>query len=37
MAPNSKNDDEYQFARPRSTWKPNVSQIGAMEMDIYRE
>jgi hypothetical protein len=27
-APNSKNDDEYQFARPRSTWKPNVSQIG---------
>jgi hypothetical protein len=28
MAPNSKNDDEYQFARPRSTWKPNVAQIG---------
>jgi hypothetical protein len=28
MAPNSKNDDEYQFARARSTWKPNFAQIG---------
>ena len=27
MAPNSKNDDDYQFARPRSTWKPNFAQI----------
>jgi hypothetical protein len=27
MASNSKNDDEYQFARPRSTWKPNFAQI----------
>ena len=23
MAPNSKNDDGYQFARTKSTWKPN--------------
>jgi hypothetical protein len=28
MAPNSKNDDGYQFARIKSTWKPNFSQIG---------
>ena len=28
MAPNSKNDDDYEFARPRSTWKPNFAQIG---------
>jgi hypothetical protein len=28
MAPNSKNDDYYQFAKPRSTWKPNFAQIG---------
>jgi hypothetical protein len=28
MAPNSKIDDDYQFARPRSTWKPNFVQIG---------
>jgi hypothetical protein len=28
MSPNSKNDDDYQFARPRSTWKPNFAQIG---------
>jgi hypothetical protein len=28
MAPNSKNNDYYQFARPRSTWKPNFAQIG---------
>jgi hypothetical protein len=28
MAHNSKNDDDYQFARPRSTWKPNFAQIG---------
>jgi len=28
MAPNSKNDDNYQFARPRSIWNPNFSQIG---------
>jgi hypothetical protein len=28
MAPNSKNDDDYQFARARSTWKPNFAQIG---------
>jgi hypothetical protein len=27
-APNSKNDDDYQFARARSTWKPNFAQIG---------
>ena len=27
MAPNSKNDDGYQFARTKSTWKPNVAQI----------
>ena len=27
MAPNSKNDDDYQFARV-STWKPNFAQIG---------
>jgi hypothetical protein len=27
IAPNSKNDDDYQFARPRSTWKPNFAQI----------
>jgi hypothetical protein len=25
MAPNSKNDDDYQFARARSTWKPNFA------------
>jgi hypothetical protein len=28
MAPNSKNDDGYQFARTKSTWKPNFAQIG---------
>jgi hypothetical protein len=28
MAPNSKNDDDHQFARARSTWKPNFAQIG---------
>jgi hypothetical protein len=28
MAPNSKNDDDYQFARARYTWKPNFAQIG---------
>jgi hypothetical protein len=28
MAPNSKNDDDHQFARARSTWKPNLAQIG---------
>jgi hypothetical protein len=28
MAPNFKNDDDYQFARARSTWKPNFAQIG---------
>jgi hypothetical protein len=28
MAPNSKNEDDYQFERPRSTWKPNFAQIG---------
>jgi hypothetical protein len=28
MAPNSKNDDDYQFARARSTWKPNFAEIG---------
>jgi hypothetical protein len=26
MALNSKNDDNYQFAR--STWKPNLAEIG---------
>jgi hypothetical protein len=24
----SKNDDDYQFARTRPTWKPNFVQIG---------
>ena len=28
MAPNSINDDGYQFARAKSTWKPNFPQIG---------
>ena len=28
MAPNSKNDDGYQFARRKSTWKPNFVPIG---------
>jgi hypothetical protein len=28
MAPNSKTDDGYQFARTKSTWKPNFAQIG---------
>ena len=28
MAPISKNDDGYQFARTKSTWKPNFAQIG---------
>jgi hypothetical protein len=28
MTPNSKNDDDYQFARARSTWKPNFAEIG---------
>ena len=28
MAPNSKNDDDHQFARARSTWKPNFAHIG---------
>ena len=28
MAPNSKNDDRYQVARAKSTWKPNLAQIG---------
>ena len=28
MAPNSKNDDDYQLARGRSTWKPNFAKIG---------
>jgi hypothetical protein len=28
MAPNSKNDDGYQFARTKSTGKPNFAQIG---------
>jgi hypothetical protein len=28
MAPNSKNDDGYQFARIKSTWKPYFAQIG---------
>ena len=27
MAPNSKNDDRYQVARAKSTWKPNFAQI----------
>jgi len=27
MAPNSKNDDDYQFARAKSTWKQNFAQI----------
>jgi len=30
MAPNSKNDDGYQFATAKSTWKPNFSQIGGL-------
>ena len=28
MAPNPKNDDGYQFARTKSTWKPYFAQIG---------
>jgi hypothetical protein len=28
MAPPSNNDDDYQFARPRSTWKQNFAEIG---------
>jgi hypothetical protein len=28
MAPNSKNDNGYQFARAKYTWKPNFAQIG---------
>jgi hypothetical protein len=28
MAPNSNNNDDYQFTRARSTWKPNFAQIG---------
>jgi hypothetical protein len=31
MAPNSKNDDGYQFARAKSTWKPNFPQIGGFK------
>jgi hypothetical protein len=30
MALNSKNDDNYQFARARSTWKPNFSEIAGI-------
>jgi hypothetical protein len=35
MAPNSKNDDDFQFARPRSTWKPNFAQIGGFLYFLY--
>ncbi len=28
MPPNSKNDDKYQIARAKSTWKPNFAKIG---------
>ena len=28
MVPNSKNDDDYQFARTKATWKANFAQIG---------
>ena len=28
MALNSENDDDYQLARAKSTWKPNFAQIG---------
>ena len=28
MAPNTKNDEGYQFTRRKSTWKPNFAQIG---------
>jgi hypothetical protein len=28
MAPNSKNHDDYQFARAKSTWKPKCARIG---------
>ena len=28
MAPNSKNDDGYQLARTKSSWKPNFANIG---------
>jgi hypothetical protein len=28
MAPISKNYDEYQFTRTKSTWKPNFPQVG---------
>jgi hypothetical protein len=30
MAPNSRNDDGYQFARTKSTWKQNLAQIGGL-------
>ena len=28
MVSNSKNDDDYQFARTKATWKANFAQIG---------
>jgi hypothetical protein len=28
MVPNSKNDDDYPFARTKATWKANFAQIG---------
>jgi hypothetical protein len=28
MAPNSKNDEGYQFTRRKSTWKTNFAHIG---------
>jgi hypothetical protein len=28
VVPNSKNDDDYQFARTKATWKAKVAQIG---------
>ena len=28
MVPNSQNDDDYQFARTKATWKANFAQIG---------
>jgi hypothetical protein len=28
MVSSSKNDDDYQFARTKATWKANFAQIG---------
>jgi hypothetical protein len=36
MAPNSKNDDDYQFARARSTWKPNFLKVVLFAFKIFK-